>query len=385
MSENNANDINIQLMDGDVRSRGSAQLPLNFIVNGTVAPDDVKIYIRQGVFKSLEKFAKSDISKELGSILLGDYVEYSGKIHIIISDYVEAKYTDASASTLTFTHETWDYVHKTHESDYPDKKILGWQHTHPGHGIFMSNYDMFIQENFFNLPFQIAYVIDPKQNLRSFFQWRGGKVEKLGGFYVYDEVGLRINIEAEQEKLQQTFKSNLPKWPVLPVVLILTLVLASAASFGVFFSKLGKEASLRKELESSILVQNNEIMSQKDIVQSLQDELSGKSIPTNDYENIEELIRQVNDQQKTIDEQNNAIKELEKQLAAIGNAPAVKQDNDIVFTYYTVEEGDTLIGICFKLKIDYSTNKNIIKAVNGIRDVNAIYVGQILLLPTRVN
>lgn len=381
MSENNANDFDIELLDDTVQSAGSVQLPLNFVVSGTVAPDDVKVYIRQSVFKSLEKFAKSDTIKELGSILLGDYVDYSGKINIIISDYVEAKYTDASASTLTFTHETWDYVHKTHESDFPDLKILGWQHTHPGYGIFLSNYDMFIQENFFNMPFQTAYVIDPKQNQRGFFQWRNGKVEKLSGFYVYDEVGLRINIEAEQEKPQQQAASGTKKLPTLLLVLFLSLAVASAASFGVLFSKLSKEASLRQELESSVAVQNSEITSQNDIIKSLQDELTGKPIPADDYEKIEELVQQVNDQQKTIDEQNMAIRELKEQLAAIGNAPAVEQGDGIVFTYYTVEKGDTLTGICAKLEIDYNANKGIIKGVNGIQDANAIFVGQGLLLP----
>ena len=35
------------------------------------------------------------------------------------------------------------------KAEYPDKKIVGWQHTHPGYGIFLSSYDIFIQENFY--------------------------------------------------------------------------------------------------------------------------------------------------------------------------------------------------------------------------------------------
>ncbi len=82
----------------------------------------------------------------------------------------EAKYTDATASTLTFTHETWDYVHGEHDKMYRTLRMIGWQHTHPNYGVFLSNYDMFIQENFFNLPYQLAYVVDPVQNIRGFFQ-----------------------------------------------------------------------------------------------------------------------------------------------------------------------------------------------------------------------
>ena len=51
-----------------------------------------------------------------------------------------------------------------------------------------------IHENFFNMPFQIAYVIDPIQNIRGFFQWKNGKINKMTGFYVYDEIGRAIKI-----------------------------------------------------------------------------------------------------------------------------------------------------------------------------------------------
>lgn len=359
MNKNDANDFDIELQANDIQAESNVQLPLNFVTCGAVAPDDVKVYIRQSVFKALEKFAKSDTTKELGSILLGDYIEYSGKINIIISDYIEAKYTDASASTLTFTHETWNYLHKIHESNYPSLKILGWQHTHPGYGIFLSNYDMFIQENFFNMPFQTAYVIDPKQNLRGFFQWRNGKVEKLGGFYVYDELGSKINIEAGQEKLQADTKRGSSKLPKVLIALSLVLAVASISLFGVLFSKMSEEAKLRQELEAAIAVQNDEIASQKDFIDTLLD-----------------------GQQQTIDELDAIIDELKAQLDAIGGEPDGEKVNGIVFKYYTVEKGDTLKGICAKLGIDYNTNLGIIKAVNGITDPNTIVAGQKLLLPT---
>ncbi|OQB15783.1 MAG: Mov34/MPN/PAD-1 family protein [Firmicutes bacterium ADurb.Bin193] len=136
---------------------------------GAVNIDDVKIYIKQDVYLKIEKFSKEDTSRERGGILIGDYFENNKKKNIIISAFIEAKYTDASASTLTFTHETWDYIHSEQKKLYPDKKIIGWQHTHPSYGIFLSNYDLFIHENFFNLPWQIAYVIDPIADKRGFF------------------------------------------------------------------------------------------------------------------------------------------------------------------------------------------------------------------------
>lgn len=166
------NDFEIDIQESTDANSSNVQLPLNFLSFGEIENDDVKVYIKQDVYKALEKYALQDVEHERGTIILGDYAEELGKTHVIISNYIEAKYTDASASTLTFTHETWDYVHKEHDAKFSDKKIVGWQHTHPNYGIFLSNYDLFIQENFFNMPFQVAYVIDPIQNIRGFFQWK---------------------------------------------------------------------------------------------------------------------------------------------------------------------------------------------------------------------
>ena len=163
--------FDIEISEQEQEATGTVQLPLNFLTIGEIENDDVKVYIKQDVYKALEKYALADVEHERGTIILGDFYDELGKTHVVISNYIEARYTDASASTLTFTHETWDYVHKEQDSKYPDKKIVGWQHTHPSYGIFLSNYDLFIHENFFNLPFQVAYVIDPIQNLRGFFQW----------------------------------------------------------------------------------------------------------------------------------------------------------------------------------------------------------------------
>ena len=136
-------DTNIEILENEsvVTESSVVALPMNFVSIGTVEHDSVQVYIKQDVYKRIEKFAKEEMSKEVGSILIGDYVDEKDRKTVIISNYIEAKYTDASASTLTFTHETWDYVHKEIEKKHKGKKIVGWIHTHPDFGIFLSEYD----------------------------------------------------------------------------------------------------------------------------------------------------------------------------------------------------------------------------------------------------
>ena len=57
---------------------------------------------------------------------------------------IDALYAEEKGTELTFTQETWDYIHKELESKHKGKKIVGWYHTHPGFGIFLSDRDLFI-------------------------------------------------------------------------------------------------------------------------------------------------------------------------------------------------------------------------------------------------
>ena len=369
-------DFDIEIQDSHDENEAHVQLPMNFLAFGEIEPDDVKVYIKQDVYRALEKYALVDVEHERGTILLGDYCEDLGKVHVIISNYIEARYTDASASTLTFTHETWDYVYKEQGAKYPDKKIVGWQHTHPSYGIFLSNYDLFIQENFFNLPFQVAYVIDPIQKIRGFFQWKNGKIEKLKGYYIYDDIGKSIKIEQPKVK-----KAELPPTKISKVTTILTTLLCASTVFLACFvfslnGKYEEQLKRQEEILNDLSEQGDVINSQADTIEKLQEQLVNGILDSSGQTTAADLIEMLENHEITLQNQEKVLEELK---AFVENS---KQESDEAkFITYTVVEGDTLAKICSEHGLDYKTNINIIIELNNIKDVNLIYVGQKLLLP----
>ena len=172
-------------------------LPQNVIKVGEQVLHDKNIYIMQSVYKEIHEFTKDKVTVESGGMLMGYIVQANGKTNIIIDGFIEGKYSEGTPTTLKFTHETWDYVHKEADTHFPHDKIIGWIHTHPNFGIFLSNYDKFIHQNFFNDENQIAYVVDPIQHIEGFFFWINGQIEKCPGFYIYDEVGTEIDVPDE--------------------------------------------------------------------------------------------------------------------------------------------------------------------------------------------
>ena len=110
----------------------------------------VRIAITHEVAEEIDRFAVADTSREVGGILLGRvYGDINEKI-VIVEGQVPAKFTASHQGSVTFTHESWDQMHLDRERLYPELDIVGWFHTHPGFGIFLSEYDLFIHRNFFN-------------------------------------------------------------------------------------------------------------------------------------------------------------------------------------------------------------------------------------------
>ncbi|HOP11567.1 MAG TPA: LysM peptidoglycan-binding domain-containing protein [Oscillospiraceae bacterium] len=368
-------DIEIEVNEKEKSTEGNIQLPVNFITVGKIENEDVKVYIKQDIYKNIEHYAESDTKQELGSILLGDYTVSAGKTCVVISEFIEAKYTDASASTLTFTHETWDFIHKEHDHRFPNLKIIGWQHTHPNYGIFLSNYDMFIQENFFNMPFQVAYVVDPLQNIRGFFQWKNGKVEKLNGFYIYD--GVEKPIKIEQRKLKtETEKSN-KKQNAVFIALLAVLIVAAG---GLLFHQnnlLNERKQQQSELESTVSVQTQTIEAQNTEITSLKEVFVNQVLDSENKDDVSDLIEKIESGQLVFDNQEAMLTELKSLLAKL----EANESESVFFIVYTVQKGDTLSSICKSLGLDYQTNIGIIKALNDIENLDYICDGQNLLLP----
>lgn len=184
-------------------------LPQNILPIGDRVEENKNIYILQSVYKEIHKFTQNKTTNESGGMLVGTILEEFGKTNIIISGFVEAKYCEATPTTLKFTHETWEYVHKEIEKKHPEKKIVGWIHTHPDFGIFLSEYDKFIHQNFFNEDYQVAYVVDPIQKIEGFYFWIDEKIEKCKGFYIYDKTGAKITVDADKNETTVAKESSI--------------------------------------------------------------------------------------------------------------------------------------------------------------------------------
>lgn len=252
-------------------------------------PDNghIKIYIQKNALTGIEEHLSSDKNNELGGVLTGYNCKmHSGESFIIIKNYIQAGFTNSSVSRLTFTHQTWEQINDELESKFPDEIILGWYHSHPGHSVFLSDYDVFIQKNFFNLEFMVAYVFDPTITQRGFFFWDNDKIEKARGFYIISNEQFVINnnepaaqtvIAGETKNIELNTNSNedfkdlereievKPKGisSIVILLLIINLAVTGFLIYQVFSVKSNIENLVMNTLETEKLKSDYKYLNQK--------------------------------------------------------------------------------------------------------------------------
>ena len=150
---------------------------------GTVYREAAIVVIHEPVLEQILDFSAGELQREVGGFLLGGvYGETAGGSgqYVVVRHFHPAFEAESGSASLKFTHESWSILHREIQQRFPDESILGWQHTHPGFGIFLSAYDLFIHRNFFSQPWQIALVVDPQRQELGFFHWRRGEVQDCG-------------------------------------------------------------------------------------------------------------------------------------------------------------------------------------------------------------
>lgn len=149
--------------------------------------DDVPVFIAERVVRAIEEQAKENAEIEVGGVLLGAFYRGDGGSFIEVIDFIEAGAARSTGVSLTFTHDTWELIHAEQAKRGPGLMIVGWYHTHPGLGVFLSNEDEFIHTSYFTDPWQVALVVDPVYDNWGCFKWTNGSLAQTGGFYVFGD------------------------------------------------------------------------------------------------------------------------------------------------------------------------------------------------------
>lgn len=132
------------------------------------------VYIYKYVLDDIKKVCKK-AKLEVFGYLIGNIYKWNKINYIIIEEQlfiIGAVHSD-KYSTSQIEGAAGKYEKKfqklKHKKDNEELRIVGWWHSHPGFGCFLSRTDLHTQEAFFYEPYQVALVVDPIKNELEFF------------------------------------------------------------------------------------------------------------------------------------------------------------------------------------------------------------------------
>jgi proteasome lid subunit RPN8/RPN11 len=158
------------------------------------------------VARRIRQHGRSSMKAEVCGVLIGREEGNTTLVDACIAGVNAAQ----GGAHVTFTQDTWEHIYEVKDEKYPDERIVGWYHSHPGFGVFLSDHDEFIQQNFFSSPRQIAWVYDPHSDEEGCFGWDDKRIAKLDDVKLLFELPLGQVNKPDPDDDEQQVKFGKP-------------------------------------------------------------------------------------------------------------------------------------------------------------------------------
>jgi|YelNatPaOPRAMG01_1025707.scaffolds.fasta_scaffold09540_8 proteasome lid subunit RPN8/RPN11 len=133
-----------------------------------------ELYISKLAAEKMVNHAKrfGRLRREALGFMLGDVCASGRRRFVMVRDIVTGPLL-SSADRVRFDRESYSELFSELDSSGFDYVIVGWYHSHPGYGCFMSKTDLNTQLGAFKESFHSAVVIDPINREIAAFKLKG--------------------------------------------------------------------------------------------------------------------------------------------------------------------------------------------------------------------
>lgn len=371
-------------------------------------------------------------------LLLGKYGEQEAKEAVFLYGAMaleEEKILEKGG----IEQETWDQVHQSIAENFPEAQVLGWACGVP---MWSSNVDSQVrrlQKKEFARENRTLFLWDLSEKEEKIFLWQRSMLKEMSGYYVYFEKNPQMQNfmldSTEPESIDGDYKDTVTvsmrhvieeKEEHKKNMQLLAYCGAVAAGIALLFgvhTMLDSTARIRK-MEQTVDTLTEYVGKQQEDVaamsrQAQNTEDTVKEIPRQSAESVQ--TTDASSRRKTTEQAGEVVQQGDEN-AGIAQSGADKQDKEEIDTKtspengtdqkptgagksaagteskqsagsrakktsigsgtqsYIVRKGDTLSQIVWRQYHDLSYEKKIKKA-NGLKDADAIYEGQCIVLP----
>ncbi len=400
------------------RVQGNFRMPKNIRQIGK-SNASRKIYVEDYVMTFTKQLAMEDYSTCRVAVLLGQYIKQEDSRCIFISGAVRVEGIDVT-SNIVFTNDHWTSIYESIKNHFVDAEIVGWFLGGPGYlfedkeKILKAHVDNFAGQD------KTLLVYDNIEKEETFYLYENSSLCLQEGYYIYyekneemqdymignnqkpsEEADYDDHISKEIRTIIQNKKPVVDEGKsinrlmyaagTLLAVIILVVGAAILSNYDQMKNMQDTLNSLSKELKEVESVfskdENKQTLTDPPLVQatniasSSKDSLDIEVVPggvtplpeNNEDKDVMSSVApesQPEDVVKVLDDYD----DLEPSDVQSSNLAADEVE------YYTVQAGDSLAGISYKL-YDSANYISKIKELNNIDDEDMIYIGQKLKMP----
>jgi len=138
------------------------------------------LYLNSLAEEALRKHAAAHKHErlEVMGLLLGEICSHQGKEYALARKAVTTQ-LDASQVAVKFSREGLDELAASLAKVDFEYVVVGWYHSHPGYGCFLSETDVATQKAMFSGASHVAVVIDPVKELLGTFKLKKDEYEPV--------------------------------------------------------------------------------------------------------------------------------------------------------------------------------------------------------------
>lgn len=182
-----------------------------------------RVVFWEEAFAQMDQFAQEHPGGENGGFLVGTKRNLKSleEYEILVEHFVPLAPSRGGTSRFAMSRDHYMALQKQLSSSGSNLRIVGWMHSHPGFGVFLSAFDKEQHERLFPRPWQIAYVIDAQHGDRALYHCVDRVWRELPGYYI-----LRSEDEAG------VVEGSRPRWARAAASVVLFLMLTGAGVYG---------------------------------------------------------------------------------------------------------------------------------------------------------
>lgn len=165
------------------------------VLEGIVLPKNIRqigapsgcrrIYIEDYVMTYLTRLANPNSTYARGAILVGESVwGMKGEV-IFISGALPAQNLELDLEETTFDGETWSYIYQEVKTYFPDLEVVGWFLSRMGFSTAVNDMIVKLHVDNFAGPDKVLYIMDALEGEDAFYLLEDDGLRRQSGYYIY--------------------------------------------------------------------------------------------------------------------------------------------------------------------------------------------------------